>query len=147
MVTDLSGARDALSALVLSSWTANAPSGAPLLYDNLDGQAPPDPPATWGRLSIQFDGSTRISIGPPGQNAALSRRTGRLYVQIFTPFGKSGATKVAEDLADALIKALEDAGGVDNIRIIDPSAMTMGSDDGTWFQVNVRAGFQFDRIF
>jgi len=146
MVTDLSGARDALSALVLASWTANA-AGAPLLYDNLDGQAPPNPPSTWGRLSIQFDGSTRISIGPPGQNAALSRRTGRLYVQIFTPFGKSGATKVAEDLADALVAALENAAHANSVRILDPGAQTVGSDDGTWWNVNVKADFQFDRIY
>ena len=146
MVTDLSGARDALSALVLTAWTANA-AGAPLLYDNLDGQTPPDPPAVWGRLSIQFDGSTRISIGPPGQNAALSRRTGRLYVQIFTPFGKSGATKVAEDLADAIVAALENAAHADSVRILDPGAQTVGSEDGAWWQVNVRADFQFDRIY
>ena len=146
MVTDLSGARDALSALVLASWTANA-AGAPLLYDNLDGQAPPNPPSTWGRLSIQFDGSTRISIGPPGRNAALSRRTGRLYVQLFTPFGQPGSTKAVEDLADALVEALENAGSADNVWIRDPGAQIVGSDDGTWWQVNVKADFQFDRIY
>lgn len=138
MATTLAEARDAIGSLVTSTWTASA-AGTPLLYDNLDAQEPPAGTALWGRLSIQFDEATRASLGNDG--GALFRRRGRLYVQVFIPHGKD--VTPALSLADTLVRAIEKPGHVGNVWFRDVGAEQVGSD-GAYWQINVRAEFQFD---
>jgi hypothetical protein len=140
MVGTLAEARDAIAALITTTWTAEA-SGAPLLYDNLDAQEPPAGTALWGRLSIQFDEATRASLG--NDAGALFRRRGRFYVQIFIPHGKD--VSPALSLADVLVRAIEKPGHLENVWLRDVGAERVGSD-GAYWQMNVRAEFQYDVV-
>lgn len=133
-------ARDALSGLVTSTWQDVA-EDAPLLYGDVEGD-PPGEPTLWGRLEIQFDLGSRITIGnDPG--AAVYRRGGQLFVQVFTPHGDGPAE--SDRVVEALVRALEHPGQVGGVRLRNVSPQP-GASDGAWFQVNVFAEFQFDRI-
>jgi hypothetical protein len=138
MTSTLAEARDAISSLVTTTWTGAA-AGAPLLYDNLDAQETPAGTALWGRLTVQFDEATRASLGNDG--GALFRRRGRLYVQVFIPHGKD--VTPALSLADTLVRAIERPGHTGNVWFRDVGAEQIGSD-GAYWQINIRADFQFD---
>jgi hypothetical protein len=138
MASTLAEARDAISSLVTTAWTGAA-GAAPLLYENLDAQEPPAGTALWGRLSVQFDEATRASLGNDG--GALFRRRGRLYVQIFVPHGKD--VTPALTLAETLVRGIEKPGHTGNVWFRDVGAEQIGSDSVYW-QINIRADFQFD---
>ena len=138
-------ARDALAGLVTAAWAAAAAAvgmpSAPLLYDDVDGD-PPGAPALWGRLSLQFDTGARVTLGNDS-GAAMYRNGGQLFVQVFTPHGEGPRT--SDRVVEALKRALQHPGHVDGVRIRNVSPQP-GESDGAWFQVNVFAEFQFDRI-
>lgn len=137
--------RDVLAGLVTSTWstaaTAAGVPGAPLLYDD-EGDPPDGDPGLWGRLALQFDTGRRITVGTdPG--TALYRRGGQLFVQVFTPHGEG--PRVSDRTVEALVRALEHPGQVGGVRLRNVSPQP-GESDGTWWQVNVFAEFEFDRI-
>jgi hypothetical protein len=130
------GAVDEMLSIVKTAWDAHA-SGAPLYYDNQDGDRP-DSPATFGRAVVRhFDGA-QISIG----DQSLKRRFGGLFVQIFVPQG-SGQVSIRE-LSDQVMFAIEDA-RPSTVRLTDVQVNELGTD-GTYFQVNVYANFSYDRV-
>lgn len=137
MASTQAEARDALLGLIKPAWDAAAPSGAPLYYDNLDA-ARPDPPRFFGRVTVRFQGSAGVAVG-----GGQWRRRGLVVVQVFTPHGSGVVERDA--VVEALTRALEDPGAVENIRILDPGPEDIGSD-GTYDQTNVKAGFQYDRL-
>lgn len=140
MASTYAEARDALNLLAKTAWDA-ATGGAPLLYDNVDGERPAQP-TTFGRVTVRFMSGQKASLGGTS-GGRLFRREGLLYVQIFTPHGRGPGP--ADAIAQALVAAIEDPGATGNIWFRDVGAQEIGSDGGYW-QVNVTARFQFDRI-
>lgn len=137
-VSTIEEARDALTGFVKTAWDA-ATSSAPLLYENLKGQRPPDPPALWARVHVRHFQGERASLGANNR----FRRNGRVYVQVFLPVEKGMET--LDQAGQALMEAFEDAGGIDNIWFRDSSVREVGSD-GTYYQVNVETDFTWDRV-
>ena len=130
-------AQDELLARVTAAWTANAPVGAPLFYDNQDEERPDDL-GLFGRAIVRHDAGTRITLGPNG----IFRRFGTLFVQIFV---KQGAgTYDIRVLSDAIAHDLEGVPASFGVRIADVDINELGSD-GTYFQINVAADFTYDR--
>lgn len=136
-VNSFTEAEDVLLGIVDAAWTAHAPMGAPLRYENLDTTRP-QVPSVWGRVVVR---------NVPGEYAGLGpnrlRRFGTLFVQLFVP--QNSGTKVIGDLANALVVAIQTASiaTLNGIRLRDIGATELGSD-GTYFQVNVQAGFEYD---
>jgi hypothetical protein len=131
-------ARDAIQGLIVPAWDT-ATSTAPLMFDNLDED--PTDGAVWGRLTIKHTGGGRANIGPNGR----FRRTGMIFVQIFVP--KNSGTETADAIGEALVEAIEDAGGVGNVWFRDVAQREIGvNNETTYFQVNVEASFTFDRV-
>ncbi len=134
-------ARDALSEFATDQWNlaiASISPSAPLFYTNINAD-PPEVPQLWGRLHIQNRDGTRASLG----NACPRfRRFGSLFIMIFVPIGEG--TQNADQIADSLVNAFDDAGAIDNIWFRDVGMREVGPD-GTYHQVNVEAQFTFDR--
>lgn len=134
-------ARDALSEFATTEWeaaVAGVVPGAPLHYTNINAD-PPEEPQLWGRLHIQNRRGTRASLG---SNCPRRRRFGTLFIMIFVPIGVG--TQEADQVADSLVVAFEDAGAIDNIWFRDVGYRDVGPD-GTYHQVNFEAQFTFDR--
>lgn len=135
---------DAMFGLVQTTWDANAPSGAPLIYDNMEGSRPSDP-EIWGRATIQHGFGQPTSIGAPGFGARTNRRRGDLFVQIFAPVG-SGVYEIGA-LADSLALAFESVPVSFPVRITDTNVREIGVEDaGAYYQINVAVGFTYDRV-
>lgn len=87
------------------------------------------------RVNVQHQAGTKPALGNP-----LQRRTGTVFVQIFTELDSDMRR------SDALTQLVLDLFakwpnlGVD---LWDPTANEAGPDDA-WFQVNVSATFQYD---
>ena len=140
MAETYSEARDAINALVTTAWSAVAPS-SPLLYDNLDSERPATP-TFFGRVTVRFFDGRQASLGSVA-GGRVFRREGLVYVQVFTPHGK-GLTQ-ANVVSEALVRAIENPGATGNIWFRDAHASEIGSD-GAYYQINVVARFQYDRI-
>ena len=139
VVSTYEAARDELSLFATTAWTtavAAITPAPPLFYDNLN-EDPPADGGVWGRLSIQHTGGTLSSLG-----SGRFRRTGILFVQIFVSIGDG--TLIADQIADSLVTAFENAGAIENIWFRDITMREVGTD-GTFHQVNVEAQFTFDR--
>ncbi len=131
-------ARDAIQGLIVTAWDTVAPT-APLMFDNLDED--PTDGALWGRVTVKHTSGGRANIGPH----ARFRRTGMVFVQIFVP--KNSGTQTADAIGEALVEAMEDAGGIGNLWFRDVAQLDIGTNnETTYFQVNVEASFTFDRV-
>lgn len=137
MPNSFTEAEDVLLGLVQTAWTANAPAGAPLRFENLDTDRP-SIPGTWGRAVVR-----NVPGGYAGLGTGRLRRPGTLFVQLFVP--QNSGTKVIGDLANALVVALQTASvaALNGIRLRDIGATELGSD-GVYFQINVQASFDYD---
>jgi hypothetical protein len=133
--------RDAVSDYIVPVWNA-ATSSAPLYFDNMPADGPPDAPQLWGRLHIRNQLGTRAALG---RSNTKFRRQGTIYFQMFDR--KKTGVEVLNAAADAVLQAFEDAGPSDtgNVWFRDPVAKPVGGSDATYFQVNVEVGFTYDR--
>ena len=134
--------RDAVLGYLVPIWNT-ATSSAALFFDNpFTGQEPPTDGSTWGRIHIREQTGTRASLG--GASAKF-RRTGTIYIQIFTRVGE-GTTTIGP-IAEAMRTAFEDAGPSDaaGVWFRDPVSKPVGQNDRTYYQWNVEASFTYDR--
>jgi hypothetical protein len=141
MATNQIEAMDAMLGLVKTVWDANA-DPTRLYYDNQDVSRPDDP-ATFGRAIIQHSFGTQITLSNPGHGARVMRRSGQLFVQIFTP--QNDGQRDIRVLSDEIAFVLEDAPASVGVRLTNVSINELGSD-GTYYQVNVTSDFSYDRI-
>lgn len=139
MANTFAEARDAIAAVVRAAWIGA--TAAPLVYDGFD-QDPPDD-AIFGRLTVRYERGERASLGP-----ARFRRFGRVYVQIFVPLTKRGASADYDPIAHAVAGVLENPGATaGNVWFRNVGLQEIGVDRlGQYFQVQVTAEFTFDRI-
>lgn len=133
-------ARDLVSALITSAWNTQVP-GAPLFYTNQQTDRP-DVPTLFGRMHMQFVDRAQITLGSVADGVRF-RAAGTIFVQVFVPLGTG--TDEYDAVCDALVVALENAGAAQNVWFRDVGMREIGSD-GTYYQTNVEAAFQFDRV-
>lgn len=100
-----------------------------------------DGKASWAAVDISHDGSDQHSFGQEGERTFT--RTGGITVRVFVPAGERGLTP-ASDLATVAANAFEGKthGGVRFYRV---GVKTVGRD-GSWYQVNAHADFEFDEV-
>lgn len=115
-------------------------------WDGLTPIAWPDvaftPPAgTWVRFSAKHNDGFQASMGSPGSNRY--RRLGIVTIQIFQPQGQAStdARAKADAASDIFI-----ANGLAGFLFRNIVAADIGPDGAGWYQWNVRAEFQYDRI-
>ncbi len=133
-------ARDLINGLIVPAWNT-ASSNAPIFFDNLPGN-PPDPPVIWARLHLRFITGSRVTLGDTN---ARFRRTGTLFLQIFTPF--NDGIESSDSFGEAVVNAIDGAGQVGDVWFRDSAVINVGTgSDGVYYQVNVEADFTFDRV-
>jgi hypothetical protein len=137
-------ARDEILEHFTTAWNAQA-SPPILLYDDKPRDLPNT--ASYARVTVQHGFFSQKTIGGKkalGGCGQRFRRTGVVTVQIFTPFG-DGLT-IADPLIDLVLDTFEgESTGSDRIEFRNVTANEVGND-GTWYQTNIVADFDYDRI-
>tara|TARA_Y100001960_G_C14649059_1_gene814849 strand:+ start:54 stop:455 length:402 start_codon:yes stop_codon:yes gene_type:complete len=110
----------------------------PVAWPDIDFD-PPD--ETWVRFTMRNNDAYQASIGNPGSN--YHRRIGLVTIQVFQPQGQAGQdARVKADLAaDIFI-----ANGLSGITFKNVNARAIGHDGNGYYQINVTAEFQYDRL-
>ncbi len=127
-------AEAAIRAYFNTGWAARTPVAWP--------DIPFTPPVTtWVRFSMKNTDGYQASIGSPGSNKF--RRVGFVYIQIFQPVGQGStdARTKADIAADIFI-----ANTLPGVTFKNVIAKDIGPDGAGFYQWNVTAQFQYDRI-
>jgi hypothetical protein len=113
----------------------------------LDNQpfSPPDPDGDdpnikWARLTVMFINGSQDSLGRPGNRKFV--RSGVLFIQCFTPKGTATSSN------DVFCKQCADIFEGERIGVLwfkDTRIVTVGPD-GSWYQQNVVADFEYELI-
>ena len=103
-----------------------------------------DPPngQTWLRLSLKMVDGGQASTGAPGSNKF--RKSGILTASVFTPGNQGGIE--AMTTAQQVVDIFEAKPRINGVLFTDVRAVTIGPDGAGWYQINVKADFQFDTI-
>ena len=138
-------ARDEILLHFTTAWNAGTPPVPLLLYDDKARDLPPDAP--YAKITIKHNVSPQVTIGATvanGGNGVRFRRFGIVTVQVFEISG-DGLTN-SDDLVDLALDAFEgEKTGLDRIEFRNARANEIG-EDGPWFQTNVIAEFDYDRV-
>ena len=125
-----------------------------LLDDALDGETVsilwdasedpiPDAAATWVRIAMRHHASAQASLGPDLASQRRYRTRGTLFAQIFTPLG-DGQTE-SDRLSEIVVNAMRAARTPSGVLLRNAIAKEVGID-GSWFQVNAQAEFEYDEF-
>jgi hypothetical protein len=135
----LAATEEALCTALYAAWT-----GGTIIWPNQEpasGAHPREGTASWAAFHILHDGSDQHSLGESGNRTFT--RTGRAVLQIFVPTGQRGLEE-STALATVAINVFEGK-SLAGIRLYRVGLQTVGLD-GSWFQVNVKADFEFDEV-
>lgn len=95
---------------------------------------------TWVRVNIAFADGYQASTGAPGANKF--RKEGIVTVSVFHPDGHAGIE--AMQTADLVMNVFEAKPRIEGILFKDVRAVNVGPDGSGWYQINIKAEFQFD---
>lgn len=144
-INSIAEARDEILTHFTTAWDAGTPPVPLLLYDDKHRDLPPNAP--YARITIKHNIFPQVTIGATvasGGNGARFRRLGLVTVQVFTISG-DGLTS-ADVLVDLALDAFEgESTGSDRIEFKNARANEIGQD-GPWYQTNVIAEFEYDRV-
>jgi hypothetical protein len=133
---NLAMATDTICGQFNSAWADRAPvewPNVPVPDPHFrDGSDP------WCAFDLAFEGGENATIG-----SRVFSRSGHLVVRIFVPAGERGLER-ANELAMVALDAFEGK-TIDGVSFYNVGMKTVGPD-GPWFQVNVRADFEFDEV-
>jgi len=128
--------------LLKTAWDTHSPSyndGYPVEIAWPNTHFEPDPSKSWARATLQHMTSGQTSLGAKGGRKFT--REGVITVQVFCPLNNGGST-----YASALAKIARDAyegESSDSMWFTDCTINEKGRD-GSWFNVNMTATFQYD---
>lgn len=144
-IATIAAARDEIQLHFTTAWNAGTPPVPLLLYDDKHTDLPNDAP--YARITIKHNLFSHVTIGASlakGGNGARFRRFGIVTIQIFTLSG-DGLTN-SDVLVDLALDAFEgEDTGSDRIEFRNARINEIGQD-GPWFQTNVIAEFEYDRV-
>jgi hypothetical protein len=127
-----------------TAWNAG-PTPPLLLYDDKPRDLPQD--AAFARVMVQHNVFSQRTLGGKvalGGGGSRFGRNGLVTVQIFTPMG-DGLTS-ADPLVDLALDAFEgESTGSDRVEFRNARSIEAGND-GIWYQTNVVADFEYDRV-
>lgn len=131
-------AKDEILGVFKTAWDT---TGHIALYENVAGAVPPTV-APWARVSLRHLSGRQASLAG-GSGKRRYDRDGLITVQIFVPSGEG--LLEAYNLAKIVADAFEGAATASQVWFRDVRINEVGPD-GSWFQVNVVAGFTYDEI-
>lgn len=136
-MVSLVDARETIYQAFITAWGATSP----ITLDNEAFQPPAD--TAWVRMAVRHNVSTLECIGGSGYGGMNSyQRAGIVFLQVFTPLNQG--TREADTLAQAARAIFEGKTFSSNaIRFNNVVVREIGPD-GSWFQVNLEADFQYD---
>jgi hypothetical protein len=130
-------ARETIYQRFVTAWGATSA----FVFDNEDFAPPTDAP--WVRMVVRHDGSSLECIGGNGAGGFNTyQRTGRAIVQVFGRLDKG--TLEADSLAQAARAIFEGTTLSNNIIRFNNVVVREIGPDGSWYQINVEAFFQYD---
>jgi hypothetical protein len=116
-------------------------SSTQIKFDNLEFSPPAN--ASWVALSILNGDPITASIGTTGNSSRLTRFSGIVQIDIYTPEGSG--TKSSRDLADvisAIFNQVQFSAGLSGtIQCRVPSYTELGIDDG-WFHAVMSVAYE-----
>ena len=141
-VSTVTQARDEMLAKFLVAWKASSTScDLPVIYGDVVEGVPAS--GAWARIVVRHNTGGAATIGGETGNRRF-RHAGIVMVQIFTEHadGQVLSDLLAEIANDAFEGEVTSPGRVifRNVRINEVGL------DGQWFQVNVLAEFEYDRV-
>jgi hypothetical protein len=138
-------ARDEILLHFTTKWNAGTPPIPLLLYDDRHRDLPTDAP--YARIIVKHNTGGQATIGATvakGGNGVRFRQFGIVTAQVFTVSG-DGLT-ASDDLVELALNAFEgEKTGLDRIEFRNARPNEIGQD-GPWFQTNVIAEFEYDRL-
>lgn len=139
-VTSILDARDQIISLFTNGWNAQTPPVPLLLYDDKSEDLPKNGP--YARITIAHNTGGQVTMATTGNRRF--RRFGLVTIQIFSSAndGLSSAdvfVKIANDIFEGA------STGSDAIEFRNVRVNEIG-EDGPWYQINVIAEFNYDRI-
>jgi hypothetical protein len=148
MAADINTAYDEMLSLFRTAWEANAGAfnGSVVPEVRYDGVGDPGPPASadpWARIQIRHLTGTQATIGGDGTQRRFER-AGIITVQVFWPLSQAALGNV-RSLADVARAAFEGKATTSHIWFRNVRVQEIGPD-GSWYQVNVLADFEYDEF-
>lgn len=136
MVT-LVNARETIYQAFQTAWGATSP----ITHDNESFEPPVD--TAWVRMVVRHDGSTLECIGGAGDGGMNTyQRTGRVIMQVFTPLDQG--TREADTLAQTARAIFEGTTLSSNAIRFNNVVLREIGPEGSWYQINLEAAFQYD---
>ena len=144
-ITDITTARDQIIKHVNDAWNTITPPVPELFFPDKKEDLPDN--AAYGRVTLIHADFEHSAIGgkvSTGGGGSRFTRFGLIAVQIFTPFG-DGLT-LSDTLSNIMLEALEGADtGSDQVGFRNARIEEIGQIGG-YYQVNVEAEFNYDRV-
>lgn len=131
----------AQTALTAAQWGAGQ-SPKILWQAGLDDR-PPDGASNWCRVGLIHNPASGRTVGvgaPETDGPRLYRYFGQLYIQLFTPLGDG--LSLADAVSKVLVLALRRGRTPSGVATSNAVATEAGRD-GTWYQTNVFADFEY----
>ena len=142
-MTTIVQAKDDILAAFYDAWTANPlSSGISVFFDSLDEDADDkDANKSWARASIKhFDGQFSRQSLASSDGTKNYQRDGNITVGIFTPIGDG--VDLNSGLASIVVNSFEGKRTPNGVWFRNIRFHEVGVD-GTWFQTNVKADFNY----
>lgn len=142
MISTKAQARDEMLAVHQTAWDAGAPSlGLPVLYWDTEGDIPDA--GGWCRITVRHAEGSQVTLSS-SVGTRRFRHRGTVTVQIFTPHNEGGT--LSDSLTDIVENAYEGTTTSPG-RVIFTNVRTQEiGQEGQWFQTNVLADFEYDKI-
>lgn len=143
MTATVEQARDQIYGLLMTAWSANAPAGAELIYDDAKAKKP-DGPAPWARATVRHTGGGEIAING-GNGLRRYNRTGTLFINLFCPSGDG--LRVLDPLVKVALDAYEGKYTSGGVWFTKAQVREIGIVKGTGlYQINVLINFSYDEV-
>jgi hypothetical protein len=148
MAADINTAYDEILGAFRTAWEANAGAfngGTPpeVRYDGVGDPGPPDSGDPWARVQIRHLTGGQANLGAPGTQRRFNR-AGIITIQVFWPLSQAALSN-ARSLAGVARAAFEGQATTSHIWFRNVRVQEIGPD-GSWYQVNVLADFEYDEF-
>lgn len=153
MATTLSVAVDEIYGAITTAWNSGTPAiigGSPatpalLLYEDteLKGRPDDDRQTAWARVSVRHATGEQHTLAD-ASSKRLFCNYGVVTVQCFAPMRDNTGALVARRLAEVAKAAFEGV-TTENVWFSNVRFQEQGRE-GTWYQINVSADFQWDEM-
>lgn len=135
---------DDMLALLKTAWVTTASQdGSRIQWENVGNKSvPPDGEYPWCRVTIRHNSSRQRTLaGATGRR--IFTRKGTIVVQVFEVGGRG--LPATTDLAKIILDAYEGVTSPGGVWFRDVTLNEIGQD-GSFFQTNIVAGFEYDEV-